>query len=170
MFEINGTYVIFVVSFLIFMALLNEIMLKPVGRVLEQRAAKIQSDLEAAKAASSKAEEAVAHYQKHLHDVRGKAQDVINDAIEKSNEHKAAELGRVREDGRKQLTEAKATITKESAQTLEQLVQHEMELVSGITEKLLGEPVNLKLDPAKVRRMMEEVSPVKLGGVLEEVS
>lgn len=170
MFELNGTYVIFVVSFLIFMMLLNEVMLKPVGKVLEARKAKIQSDLEAAKAARSKAEASVEHYQQHLSEVRTKAQNVINDAVEKANRHKTVELGRLKDDGRKQLAETKANIAKESSQLLEQLVQQEIGLVSTITEKLLGEPVAMNLDPVKVRRAIEDVSPIKMGGVLEEVS
>jgi F-type H+-transporting ATPase subunit b len=167
MFELNGTYVIFIVSFLIFMMLLNEVMLKPVGKVLEARKAKIQSDLEAAKAARSKAEASVDHYQQHLLQVRCKAQDLINDAVEKANRHKTVELGRLKDDGRKQ---TKAAIAKESSLLLEQLVQQEITLVGTITEKLLGEPVPMNLDPVKVRRAIEDVSPIKMGGVLEEVS
>lgn len=164
MFELNLTLVIFVFSFLIFMYLLNQIMLKPVGRVLELRAAKIKSDLEAAKDAQLQAGQAVTHYQEHLHEVRSKAQNVINESLEQSNYHRDLDLSRLREEGRKKVEESKAAIDREKSQLIEQLVEQETGLVNDIAEKLLGERVAINLEPSRVRSALGAV------GVLEVVS
>ena len=54
MFDVNLTLVIFVGMFLGFMALLNEMVLKPVGKVLEQRKAIIRDNIDAAASARAK--------------------------------------------------------------------------------------------------------------------
>ena len=55
MFVPNGTLVIFVVLFLIFMMLLDQIMLKPVGRAIQKRHEKAKNDHDEAKHARQEA-------------------------------------------------------------------------------------------------------------------
>jgi F-type H+-transporting ATPase subunit b len=158
MFEVNGTLVIFVASFLIFIKLLDEVLLKPVGRVLEAREAKVKSDLEAAGQARKSAQSLVDEYQSKLHSVRSQAQGVINEAVEKANYHRNLEIGKVRDEGLKKVEEAKAALAVERSALMEGLVQQEVEMVGAITGKLLDEKVTVSLDPAAVRRALEEAS------------
>lgn len=156
MFEINATFVIFIASFLVFMALLNEVMLKPVGFVIEQRKAGIQADIGAGKAARAEAEAVLNQYHQHLQKTKSEAQAIINEALEKANYHRTAELERLKQEGRKRLEAAKAEIALERAGLMEALVKQEAELVGGIVARLIGEPASVRLDPAAVRRALEE--------------
>jgi len=156
MFELNGTLVIFIASFLVFMTLLNQVMLKPIGRVLEQRAAKIKADLDAGKSARAQAEKVLDNYHEHLQKIRAEAQSIINEAVEKASYHRNVELSRVREEGQKKLDAAKAEIALERDSLMEALVKQELDLIASIAEKLLGEPVAVSLEPEKVRRALEE--------------
>ncbi len=158
MFEVNGTLVIFVVSFLIFIKLLDEVLLKPVGQVLEARDAKVRSDLEAAGAARKSAQALTDEYQTKLHAVRSQAQGIINEAVEKANYHRNLEVGKVRDEGLKKLEEAKAALAAERTGLIEGLVAQEVEMVEAITGKLLNEKITVKIEPAAVRRALEEAS------------
>jgi len=156
MFDINATYLIFIASFLVFIALLNEIMLKPVGRVLQQRATKIKNDIEDGKSARIQAEEVLDGYHQQLLKTKNEAQAVINEALEKSNYHRNTAVTRLKEEGRQRLDAAKAEIAVERNSLMEALVKQETELVAGIMTKLLGEPTAAHLEHDKVRRALEE--------------
>lgn len=158
MFELNATLIIFVLSFLVFMYLLNQIMLKPVGKVLEARAAKISGDLKAGKDAHGQAGDLVTHYQEHLHKVRTEAQSVINEATQKANQSRNDELGKVKAEGSKKLEAAKAQIVSERKALVEPLISQEIELIEGIAHKVLGERVSLSVDRERVKSALEVAS------------
>jgi F-type H+-transporting ATPase subunit b len=158
MFDLNATLLIFVISFLIFMALLNEVFLKPVGKVIEARANKVKADIEAGKAARLKAQESITEYERHLHDIRSKAQAVINEASEKSTYHRNLEVNRLREEGHRKLEATRAEIAAERNSLLEQLVNQEAQLVQEIGRRVIGEEIVVPLDTDKVRRALEEAS------------
>lgn len=156
MFEINGTLVLFVVSFLLFMVALNEIMLKPVGKVLEKRAAKISEDLEAAKHSRKQAAELVEKYETDVKRIRHESHELITKSVEEASKQKAAELAGVQREGAQKLEAAKAELANERSTLIDELVVHERELVESITQKVLGESVAVQLDAGAVRRTLEE--------------
>jgi F-type H+-transporting ATPase subunit b len=156
MFEINGTLVIFVVSFLVYMMLLNEIMLKPVGRVLDKRNARVSGDQEAAKASRRQAAELVDKYESDVKRIRHESHELITRSLEEATKQKSTELASVQREGSQKFEEAKAEITAERAALIDDLVTQERELVELITQKVLGENVSVQLDASKVRRTLEE--------------
>lgn len=156
MFELNGTYVLFILSFLAFIWALNEVMLKPVGKVIEERAALIKSDVEAGKQARADAEAVVSQYQKRIHDTRLEAQSVINDAAAEAQKKRDDEIKVVQDQGRHKLEEAKAALAVERRELIDGLVDQEVELVGMIVNKLTGEAAAAKPDREKVRRALEE--------------
>ncbi|MBX9724168.1 MAG: ATP synthase F0 subunit B, partial [Candidatus Obscuribacterales bacterium] len=81
MFVPNGTLVIFVVSFLAFMWLLDLIMLKPVGKAIKARNEKVQNDLEAAKQARQQASGKLDGYEADLKRARSEAHSAITSAV-----------------------------------------------------------------------------------------
>ena len=158
MFAINGTLVIFVISFLLFMILLNEIMLKPVGRVISERDAKILSDLEAAKTARAEAASKVESYESHVKQIRSEAHSLITSTVASANKEKSSALDKVHKQGNEKLEGAKANIAAEREALIDNLVAQERELVEVITQKILGEQVVLQLDSNKVRQNLEGAS------------
>lgn len=156
MFDINGTLVIFVASFLVFMVLLNQIMLKPVGKAIEKRHQKMQNDLDAARAARQQASELVDGYETSLKNIRSEAHSLITSAVTAASKDKADALDKVHKEGLGKLEQAKAEIAAERTTLIDELVAHERELVEEITHKILGEPVAVQLDASKVRKNLEE--------------
>jgi F-type H+-transporting ATPase subunit b len=156
-FELNGTIVIFVVSFLIFMWLLNQIMLKPVGNVIEQRSKLIEADLEAGKKARAEAQQMLERYEDDLKKIRHEAHAVLTRASEEITRERNSQLERVSKEGQTKLDKAKADIAAERERLIDSLVAEEKELVETITRKVLGdESVQVSLDNSQVRRTLGE--------------
>lgn len=155
-FNLNGTILVFVISFLIFMWLLNKIMLQPVGRTIEQRDKLIESELEAGKLARAEAQQLLENYENDLKRIRGEAQGLITKTMDEANKERHAQLERIHTEGQKQIDKAKADISAERERLVDALVAEEAELVETITRKVLGdESVHLNLDASQVRRTLE---------------
>lgn len=155
MFELNGTYVIFILLFGIFMLLLNQIMLKPVGKVIEERQARIRGDISAASSVREQATTLLNKYEEDLARIRLQAQDVVGQATDDVNKKRAEKLSAIQKRGKEQLDAAKAEIQSERDRLIEDLVAQEKELVSLITQKVIGEPVKVTLADSQVRRTLE---------------
>ncbi len=157
MFELNGTYIIFIASFLVFIYLLDEIMLKPVGKAIADRKSLIQEHLEISKSSRLKAESELAAYQERLNSTRHQSAGILNEAAQAAQKVKDDKLKTIQEEGRKKLDKAKAELAEEKKELVEGLVGEELELVSTISKKLLGESVSVNVDRNKVRKVLEEV-------------
>jgi len=92
MLELNGTLIVLLVSFLLFMWALNLVFVKPVAAVLAARASNIEGDLNAARDMRKQAEEKTDSYQKGLGSVREQAQAIINTAIGEAQEKRNKEM------------------------------------------------------------------------------
>ena len=157
MFEINGTYIIFIASFLVFMFLLNEIMLKPVGKAIADRKALIQEFQENGKFSREKAEAELISYQERLNSTRHEAAGIRNEASVAAQKVRDLKLKEVQDEGRKRLDKAKTELAVEKKALVEGLVDQELEIVNTISKKLLGESASANVDRNKVRKVLEEV-------------
>lgn len=159
MFELNGTYIIFIASFLVFMFLLNEIMLKPVGKAIAERKSLVAEDLEVSKSTRLKAESELVAYQDRLHATRHEAAGIRNEAAATAQKVREGKLKEVQDEGRKKLDKAKSELAAEKKALVEGLVDQQVELVGSISKKLLGDSAPApSLDREKVRKVLEEVS------------
>lgn len=155
MFDINGTLAIFVISFLLFMFLLDAILLKPVAKTIALRDEKIKAAIEAGKSSREEAQTLLEKYEQDLREIRAQAQKHIADASEQANKERQAEISRLHKEGQQQLNDAKAAIESERTSLIDALVAREKELVEVITQKVLGEPVAVSLDASQVRKTLE---------------
>jgi F-type H+-transporting ATPase subunit b len=157
LFSINATLVVFVISFLIFMWLLNEIMLKPVGRALEARAKYIEDQIASGKQSHREAAELQTKYEQDLRKIREEAQAVIAKAMDEANRDRQAQLSKIAKEGQVKLEKAKDEIGAERARLIDALVGEERELIETITRKVLGDDnVQIDIDTSQLRRTLEE--------------
>src|ERR1700733_12649027 len=158
MFEINGTFFIFIALFLGFIFLFNEIALKPVGQVIEARKRIIKNDLEAAQKSRTDAELILARYEERLQASRMEGQQLIQEVLQSAQVKRKEELGRLQQEGNKQIEQIRSELAHERKSILLQLVDAEVDLVQNIAKKLLGESTVLNVDRQQVHKMLEEAS------------
>jgi F-type H+-transporting ATPase subunit b len=156
MFVLNGTIIIFVVSFLVFMKLLDLIMLSPVGKAIARRQEKIAADLSFARDARTQAAGLLENYESGLREKRDQAQVLVSAAVNSANQKKAEDLAALTKEALVKLEGAKEALAAERNALMDELVVQERTLVEEITSKVLGEPVAIYLDPQRVRKHLEE--------------
>jgi F-type H+-transporting ATPase subunit b len=156
MFDLNLTFFIFVGMFLVFIKLLSEMVLKPVGKVLEQRQAIIRTDVDAAAAARARANEVVTDYQARIHHANAEAQALITEVTTAAEKTRAAELKKVQDKGQAEIQAAREKLKAERGGLIDQLVDQEKSLVESITKKLIGDNATVNLDSGTIKRALEE--------------
>lgn len=157
MLELNGTVIVLLISFLAFIWALDLVFVKPVAKVLEARAAKIEKDLEASKASRAEADLVLVEYQKSLADVRNKAQSIINEGVTASQKLRNEEISKVQAGGRQRLDAARVELAEEKKGLVDQLVDREIELVNIMMGKLIGTShVASGIDRSQVKKALEE--------------
>ncbi|MGH9551941.1 MAG: hypothetical protein ACRD3W_21325 [Terriglobales bacterium] len=160
MFEINATLLIFVVMFLLFMAALNVMVLKPIGFAIENRHKAIRSNIDAGSAARAEAAALVTEYEKRLHETILAGQAIKNEVESQAQSEREAKLKAVRDRGMALLQAEKGKITAERAVLIDLLAEEEQTLVTTIVKKLLGDTAGVYagVDRITARRALEDVS------------
>lgn len=156
MFELNGTLVIFVLMFLVFMFALDKVFVRPVSAVIKARADKIQNDYDTSKICREQAELVVSAYENHLHEKREQSRKLINDALTASQAEHDNALKELQKQWEQKLNEAKALMSSERVRLTAELVPQESELILAIAQKLTGEAVSF--NQARIKAALEEAS------------
>ncbi|HEY9677620.1 MAG TPA: hypothetical protein V6C76_06405 [Drouetiella sp.] len=155
MFDINLTLPIFVAMFLIFIRLLIDMVLKPVGETIAKRQQIIQENVDAAAAARAKANEVVTEYQARIHAANADSQALVAEVTAATDKARAAEMKKVMDKGQAEIQAAREKLLAEKGALIEQLVDQEKSLVEDITKKLIGDSATVNLDSGTIKRALE---------------
>lgn len=141
MLNIDSTFFIQVINFIILIAVLNWLLVKPTLRVLEERKVRVEGSEEEARRLTAEADKNIQDYEQGLAKARidaGRQKEQIRmEGIERENEIiKAA-----REQSRKTVEDMKLKIEKE-AREASAVMKNEVKVLSAqIAEKVLGRSI-----------------------------
>lgn len=155
MFALNGTFVIFILLFLVFIQLLNIIMLRPVEIAMERRGKKLKENVDATRACMEENEKVLSHYQAKLHTSREEAQNIIQNALVETQQIKDKQIKDVQVEGRKKLDDMKAELDAGRKSLIDSLIHPELELVKTILSKLLGSETPAPVSEKRVAEVLE---------------
>ncbi|MDQ7786461.1 MAG: ATP synthase F0 subunit B [Thermodesulfovibrionales bacterium] len=77
MLELNWTFIVMLINFLVLLFILNSILFQPLLKIFKQRDDTVKGDLDAARDMSTKREENIARLNKELGDARSKAKETF---------------------------------------------------------------------------------------------
>lgn len=158
MVELNGTLIWQIVNFVILCAILGHFCYKPVLKVLDDRKARIQNDLDSAKAAAADANKLKESYEAQLRDAQIQAQDIVSKAVKEAQVQAQAQIEAAREAIAKEKDAASKQIERERAEALEDLKEHVAALSCDIASKI----ISTNMTPDTNDRLIAE-SIAKLG-------
>jgi F-type H+-transporting ATPase subunit b len=135
------------VTFGLLYLILSRVALPRVAEVLDERKARIASDLEAAAKLKAETDRALADYEKALADARGKASGIAKDMRQKLASETDAERAKVEKQLAAKLQDAEASITAMKTKALASVNDIAAETAAAIVGKIIGQNV----DAAEVR-------------------
>lgn len=136
--EINFTAVLFAVSFLIFIYLLNLTLYKPVGEIIEKRKNSIEGDYSNAKNLTEKAGNMLEAYKKEIKQARQESQCIIEEVIQAGQKKKEGTIITLLGTLNKEKENAIKQIQEEQKVAMKQIESQIKTLTDLITKKVLG--------------------------------
>ncbi len=141
MLNVDGTFFIQVINFLILIAILNWVLVRPTLKILEERRVRVEGSEEEAKRLSAETDENIQQYERDLSEARiaaGREKEKIRmEGLERENEI----IKTAREQARTTVEEMKQRIGKESRDASVVMKQEIKALSVGIAEKVLGRAI-----------------------------
>jgi len=139
--ELNSTFFVQVINFLILIAVLNWLLVKPTLRILEERRVRVEGSEEEAKRLTAETDQNIQEYERNLTEARvnaGREKERIRmEGIERENEI----IRTAREQSRKTVEDMKQKIGKEAGEA-SAVMKHEVKALSAqIAEKVLGRSI-----------------------------
>ncbi|MCG2720736.1 MAG: ATP synthase F0 subunit B [Thermodesulfovibrionales bacterium] len=77
MLELNWTFIVMLINFLVLLFILNSILLQPLLKIFKERDDTVKGDLDAARDMSTKREESIARLNRELSEARSKAKEIF---------------------------------------------------------------------------------------------
>ena len=77
MLELNWTFIVMLINFLVLLFILNSILLQPLLKIFKERDDTVKGDLDAARDMSTKREESIARLNRELSDARSHAKETF---------------------------------------------------------------------------------------------
>ena len=141
--ELNFTFILFALSFLVFINLLNLTLYKPVGEIIEKRKGLVESDLNKASSYAKEANECIQNYQSQIKQARSDSQDIIQESIKQVEKVKQEKISNLLSTLTKEKEEALKKIKIEEKSTMQKLEGEIKILTELITNQILGKEKDL---------------------------
>jgi F-type H+-transporting ATPase subunit b len=77
MLELNWTFIVMLINFLVLLFILNSLLLQPLLKIFKERDDTVKGDLDAARDMGTKREESIARLNRELSDARSKAKETF---------------------------------------------------------------------------------------------
>ena len=139
------------ITFGLFYLFLKKVVLPRVGGILEDRSARISSDLDEASRMKAQADEAVAAYEQELAEAKAKANAIGQQANEASKAEAEAARKKVEESLGKKLAEAEAQIATIKSNAMREVGSIAEETSAAIVRQLTGSKVDKAAIAAAVK-------------------
>lgn len=157
MFEFNATFIVAMLSFAVFIIVMNTIFYRPILEIIRKRENYINSNYEDSKRFNADAEEFKTTHAAKIESTQEKCRHEFKKAVEKAQNKATDKIKMAKENSRFEILQNKEKIMQEEAK-LKQDVKHNVvkDLASSIASKILGfetkientdyEPVNRVMD------------------------
>lgn len=136
--ELNFTLILFALSFLIFINLLNLTLYRPVGKTIEKRKSIIDGDFTQAKELTEEANQMLENYKKEIKAARTTAHNIIEESVLNAQKIRDEKISALISELAKEKKAALKQIEIERANTMKQVEEKIKMLTDLITSKVLG--------------------------------
>lgn len=139
MFEFNATFLIAMISFVVFIIIMNAILYKPIQSIISERENYIDSNLNAAKDSKTKAQGLLDDREAKLTEASANSRQIVSGRVQRENENAKKLTEKAKTDSQMNIASVKENLRKEELETANSLSGNIKELAESISEKILGE-------------------------------
>lgn len=136
--EFNATFLVSIISFILFTVIMNKIFYKPLEKIMSEREQYIDETLKAAQYSSDKADAIINDKEERLKKSTVDAKQIINAKISEANEFANGLLSNAKQKSQSDIETAKQALTKDALELDNNLEPEIRNLAGVISSKILG--------------------------------
>lgn len=144
MLEFNATFIVAMLSFIVFIIVMNTIFYKPILSIIDERQRFIDDNLKHAKNSKQKAEEILKQKENRLNQALSKSRKLVSDNIENANKQSKTLIDNAKIKSAQEIQKAKENLNNNKEEMLVDLKNKIIKLAEDISSKILGEDVNIE--------------------------
>jgi F-type H+-transporting ATPase subunit b len=148
----TGLMIWTLVTFVIVLIVLRRYAYGPIQEMIDARRQAIVADLDAADAARTEAQTALAEYRQQLAEARREASKIVDDARRVGDERRSAAVADLEAEKARLMKQTQEEIRAETRQALEAIKHQVADLALSATEKV----VRARLDEEEQRRLIDQ--------------
>lgn len=143
MFEFNATFLIAMISFVVFIIIMNAILYKPILSIIAQRQNYIDDNNSAAQNSKKQAQSILDDREQQINNAFAKSKEIVSSRVLKENETAKNLTDKAKAESLNSINAGKAILQKEELQTSNALKTNVKELAEKISSKILGENITI---------------------------
>ena len=144
MLEFNATFLVSMISFIVFIIIMNSIFYKPILTVIEERDKYINDRYNDAKNSKDEANMLLEQKDKRLNETLSESKKIVSDRVSKANEEAKIKTDEAKTTSVNKIQAAKNSLHQEELDRREVLKDNVKNLAENISSKILGE--NIAID------------------------
>jgi F-type H+-transporting ATPase subunit b len=137
----DGSLVVVLILFMLFVFVLNRLLFKPIGRVLDERQARIEGDTAEARAATRNSGSRLAEYEAAIKNARNEGYRRIEQERTRALQQRQQMIDDVKQKSASEIDRAKNEIAGQAAAARAQLDSEARQVAERISQVLLGRTV-----------------------------
>jgi F-type H+-transporting ATPase subunit b len=137
----DGSLVVILILFLFFVFVMNRLLFRPIGHVLDQRQRKTEGARHEARAAVRVYQGKAAEYEFSIRQTRAETYRLLQQARERALAERARALEAARQAAAREIDAARAELEREAATARTTLEKDARQIAADISRNLLGRPV-----------------------------
>lgn len=139
MLEFNATFLVSMISFIVFIIIMNAIFYKPILGVIEEREKFINDHYNDAKNSKDKVQNLLEQKEKRLNETLSESKKIVSDKVNEANEKAKSVTDNAKADSANKIQSAKQELYAKEIQTADALKNNVKDLAETISSKILGE-------------------------------
>lgn len=143
MLEFNATFIVAMISFVIFIIIMNQIFYKPIFKIINERQKFIDDNYSDAKNSKEKADSILHEKDERLNRTLSDSRKLVSDKVDEANEKAKSITDEAKKTSQDKITNAKQSLSKSESETAEALKNNVKDLAENISSKILGENVSI---------------------------
>lgn len=163
MVELNFTFFAQILNFFILVWILGKFGFKPILKTMDERKARIASDLDGAEQARISAEALKAEYEAQLQNARAQAQDIVNRAVKEAEKETQAQLEAVRVQIEREKAVAKQQLAEEREQVVKELRAQVADLSIAVASQIISQNLDADLNEKLINDCIEKLDQKQVG-------
>ena len=136
--EFNGTFLATIISFIVFVLLMNKILYAPILNIMEQRKSFIDGNYNDVKKNEAKIEKLVQKKEEKLLEAKNEAKEIFNESVDEFKAQKDKIIEEAQITAQEEIEQSKIDLENVSNETKEALKGSMTDLANDIVEKVIG--------------------------------